>query len=37
MAEVCDRINDSLTMNQPEEVELGCLASSLLERYLMAI
>ena len=37
MEEVGDQIDDGLTMDQPEEVEVGCRASSLLERDLMAI
>ena len=37
MEEVGDRIDDGSTMNQPEEVEVSCRASSLLERDLMAI
>ena len=34
--EVGDRIDDGLTMDQPEEVEVGRRASSLRERDLMA-
>ena len=37
MEEVGDRIDDGSTMDQPEEVEVGCLASSSLEQDLMAI
>ena len=35
--EVGDRINDGLTMGQPEEVEVGRRASSSLERDFMAM
>ena len=37
MEEVDDQIDDGLTMHQPEEVEVGCRASSSLERDLMTI
>ena len=35
--EVGGRIDDGLTMDQPEEVEVGRRAGSLLERDLIAI
>ena len=35
--EMGDRINEGSTMDQPKEVEVGCRASSLLGRDLMAM